>query len=337
MPSRAVSLALPVVLALSACGDRVERPDPVPLDQAVSQAVPEAAPDETQGAGEHGSGGRRHGKGRHGAAGPVEAEPPPPPELPAGGAGGGVRLPGTATLRGDRIAVIVGINDYPGEDGDLTAAVADARLVRRALVRMGFGRIVFLLNGEATRDSILWSAEWLARRSRPGTVGAFFYAGHVRQVSGDPDGDGEDVDEAIVGSDGRLLLDGELARALEGATGPLWLAFASCYAAGFSDTAGPRRVSSYASDEESLAYESVALGHSFMVEYLVRRAMLGAGITSVEGAHAHAWRQMRGDARRFRPLMDDRVRGTLELGAAGPPPQPQPGAQGCLVVLRCGS
>ncbi|HEX2031503.1 MAG TPA: hypothetical protein VHL78_08900, partial [Actinomycetota bacterium] len=218
---------------------------------------------------------------------------------------------------------------------------ADARLVRRALGRLGFGEIVVLVNGRATRAAILWSARWLARRTGPGGLGAFFYAGHIRQVAGDPDGDGEDVDEALQGADGRLILDGEVAAALSGARGPLWLAWAGCYAAGFSDAAAPGRVSSYASDENSLAYESTALGHSFMVEYLVRRALLGEGLTRVEAMHGYAWRHLRGEDRRFRPLLDDRLPGALRLAPPpqgppeGPPPDRAPQAQACLVVLRC--
>ena len=265
------------------------------------------------------------------------------PDAPAPGAplpeGGGPAVP---VLPADprRAAVVVGIDDYPGKGDDLVAAAADARLVRRALERVGFGEIVVLVNGRATRPAILWSARWLARRTGPGDLGAFFYAGHIRQVPGDPDGDGEDVDEALQGADGRLIFDGEMAGALSGATGPLWLAWAGCYAAGFSDAAAPGRVSSYASDENSLAYESAALGQSFMVEYLVRRALLRNGLTRVEAMHGYAWRHLRGEDRRFRPLLDDRLPGPLPLAPPPRPPQeprpePSPHAQECLVVLRC--
>ena len=333
---RAVSVGVALVLALSACGQRLERRDPrEPAPLAAKAELSSGEGTDGQGTPAAGKTGRK--KGRPPGPAPVGSSSSAPAS-PTGPAANGQTLTlGTATLRQDRVAVIIGIDDYPGEDTDLVAAVADARVVRRALVRMGFGRVVFLVNGQATGDRILWAARWLAENSTKRTVGAFFYAGHVRQVAGDPDGDGEDIDEAIVAADGRLLLDGELADALEGATGPLWLAFASCYAAGFSDAAGPGRVASYASDEESLAYESAALGQSFMVEYVVRRAMLDAGITSVEGAHARAWREMRREARRFRPLLDDRLAGDLDLGP-GPPPRagPEPGAQACLVVLRCG-
>jgi hypothetical protein len=235
-----------------------------------------------------------------------------------------------------RVAVIIGIDDYPGKDSDLVAAAADARTVRRLVTRLGFGQVVVLLNRDATRDAILWSARWLARRSRPGTVGMFFYAGHVRRVYGAADGDPEMVDEALLAADGELVPDGELAAALRPATGPLWLAWAGCYAAGFSDAATRGRVSSYASGEESLAWESPALGRSFMVEYVVERAMLGAGRTSVEAAHAYARRHMRHRPPRFRPLLDDRLQGPLDL--VGPRSSSEgegDDAQSCLVFLRC--
>lgn len=261
-----------------------------------------------------------------------------PPEPPAPGAplrdGAPPSVP-SVPKDPHRVAVVIGIDDYPGGDDDLRAAAADARLVRRALGRLGFGQVVVLINGRATRGAILWSARWLARQTGPGRLGAFFYAGHVRRVGGDPDGDGEDVDEALLAADGRLVFDGEVAAALSEATGPLWLAWAACYAAGFSDAAAPGRVSSYASEEGSLAYESTALGHSFMAEYLVRRALLRRGLLRVEAMHGYATRHLRGDERRFRPILDDRLPGALRLAPPQPAPEGGPHAQECLVVLRC--
>ena len=134
------------------------------------------------------------------------------------------------------------------------------------------------------------------------------------------------------------MTDGELARALAPATGRLWLAWAGCFGAGFSDVAGPRRVSTYASAENALSYESPGLGHSFLAEYMVRRAALTVGRTSVEGMYRWAVKHMRGRIRRFRPLLDDRVPGDLVLAARRhrePPPSPRPEEGTCLPLLGC--
>jgi hypothetical protein len=232
--------------------------------------------------------------------------------------------------------VVIGIDDYGPHAPDLTAATADARLVTRALGRVGFGRSVVLLDGEATRDRVLGALAWLAEGVERGDVGVLFYAGHVRKMAGDPDGDGEEVDEALLAADGRPVTDGEVASALAPARGALWLVWAACYAAGFSDAAGPGRFSTYASGEEELAYESRELGHSFLAEYAFRRALLGAGRTTVEGIHRHVSNSMRGGYERFRPIPDDRVRGRLVLPDRSPREREEaPEGGSCLVVLRC--
>ena len=259
-------------------------------------------------------------------------EPPPPPT--AGRRIDGPSLPRMEPVRG-RIAVVIGIDRYP-DAPDLTAAAADARTVDRALRRVGFGRIRLLLDGEATRAAILSAVSWLGSSSSKREPGVLFYAGHVRRLDGDPDGDGEDRDEAMLAADGRVVYDGEIARALAPARGPLWLAYAACFAGGFSDAAGPGRISTYAAAEDRLAYESPELGRSFMVEHMVDRAMLGAGLHGVEEMHRFASNDMEGRYRRFRPLQDDRVSGSLLLGDRPPAAEPEGGPDlGCVPGLTC--
>lgn len=260
-----------------------------------------------------------------------DPEPPAPPD-----AGEPIRppaLPRIEPVRG-RLAVVIGIDRYPTAP-DLTAAVADARTVARALDRLGYDRVRVLLDERATRPAILSSLEWLAT-SGSREPGVLFFAGHVRRFDGDPDRDGEDRDEALLAADGAVVYDGEVARALEPTRRPLWLAYAACFAGGFSDAAGPGRVSTYASAEDRLAYESPELGRSFMVEYMVDRALLGAGIRGVEDMHRYASNQMEGRHRRYRPLQDDRVQGSLLLGEPEPAARPEGGpGLGCLPGLTC--
>ena len=326
--------ALTLVLVLTGCGQlpsahlvttAVEPAQPA----AASSPPPEQRPGDVDGERKPT---RRNRSEVASAAGP-SGSPSAVPAAPA------VAAPPPST----RLALVVGIDDYPGTR-DLRAAQADARTVSRALQRLGFpaSSTRVLLGGEATAQRIVEGLRWLASGTRPGALGVFFYAGHVRKVGGDPDGDGEELDEALVGSDGGLVTDGTLAAALAPARGRMWLAYAGCYAEGFDDAEAPGRISTYASGEDSLAYESTALGHSFMVEYMIRRALPDAGAVSVEGLYRWASNQMEGREERFRPLQDDRVRDDLVIGAVAPAPAPPaaspapgPTARPCLVVLRC--
>ena len=281
--------------------------------------------------GEHSTLARGSGRTAGFLAAGGRAEPPAPPR-----AGQRIREPAGPRRApvGGRMAVVVGIDRYR-DARDLTAAVSDARLVAQALRHLGFEDVRLLAGHRATRTAILGAVRDLARADRGGQPGVFFFAGHVRQVDGDPDRDGEDLDEAMLTADGRLLYDGDLARALRTATGPLWLAYAGCFAGGFADAARAGRVSSYASPEHRLAYESPQLGNSFMVEFLVGRALLGRGIHEVEDMHAFASNQMRGRYRRFRPVHDDRVRGSLDLGEPAPPPAEEQGEEPVTCLLGC--
>jgi len=98
-----------------------------------------------------------------------------------------------------RRAVCVGINAYP--TAPLRNCVADAMLMRRLLVEMGFDRndeIRALFDGDGTRNNILTLLAWLVEGAQPGDVLVFTYSGHgtrIRDLNGDePDG----LDEALV-------------------------------------------------------------------------------------------------------------------------------------------
>jgi hypothetical protein len=201
--------------------------------------------------------------------------------------------------------------------------VADARALYRGLKRLGFRQdhTLLLLNGDATRSRILEGTRWLANRAERGATGVLFLAAHVIPVSGDGDRDGEDVDEVLIAGDGQPVFDGEVARALEPARGRLWLVYATCYAEGFSDAAAPGRVSTYASKEGALAYESPVYGHSYLAEFLIRRGMLEMGMTEAGDLFRFAERSLASD-RGLRPLQDDRLGEPLDLATASYAPAP---------------
>jgi caspase domain-containing protein len=263
-------------------------------------------------------------------------------------------------------AVVVGIDDYPGGDADLRAAVADARDVDSALAAYGVpaNHRLILLDNQATADNIRGALAWMANRASADSTAVFFYSGHVRQVAGDPDRDGEVIDEAMVGADGDNVYDGQVADLLRGIDArSAWIGIAACYGAGFDDALAPGRILTAAAGENDVAYENSSLGHSYMVEYMVRRAMLqGKAPASVQDAFAWARAQIARDYPNRQPAILDRSRGPVVLGrpttptpperkpSAQPPPEPkdpqpapsappptapepQPGGSACAQVL----
>src|SRR5205085_7276467 len=135
---------------------------------------------------------------------------------------------------------------------------------------------------------------------------------------------------------------------------------AAGYGGGVDDALAPARVLTAAAGENDVAYENSGLGHSYMVEYMVRRAMLqGKAAASVQDAFAWARAQIAHDYPNRQPVIIDRSRGPVVLGhpvaapaadnrrspATRPPaqkqpdpaptappstsPEPQPGGEAC--------
>ncbi|MGH7395810.1 MAG: hypothetical protein ACREJF_09480, partial [Candidatus Methylomirabilales bacterium] len=104
---------------------------------------------------------------------------------------------------------------------------------------------------------------------------------------------------------------------------------AGCYGSGLDDLLAPGRVITAAAAETDLAYENSALGHSYLVEYMVRRAMLqGAAPGSVQDAFNWARNEIAREYPNRVPVMVDQARTPLVLGAKPAPqaqaPQPAP-------------
>lgn len=122
----------------------------------------------------------------------------------------------------DQYALIVGIADYPGSDGDLIGPDVDAREFRELLIdEFGFqeSNIVTLTDSEATRDHIVQAFSRHLGQAGPDGVAVFFYSGHGTQLEGnfgltgvyDPEDD--ERDEAIVvwgSTENAIISDDEL-------------------------------------------------------------------------------------------------------------------------------
>lgn len=222
-------------------------------------------------------------------------------------------------------AVVIGIDDYPGRGSDLRASVDDADAVDAALEAYGVpaDRRLVLRDTQATAAVIADALRWLVERAGPDATAVVFYAGHVRKLAPGR--------EAIVAADGELLSDVAMADLLRPlAAQHTWIAMASCYGAGFDEALAPNRVLTAAAGADSLAYENAAYRNSYLVEYMVERAMLqGRAPDSVEQAFAWAAAALRAEHPNRVPVQDDRVTGELALGtppgrAVPPSPSPAP-------------
>lgn len=242
--------------------------------------------------------------------------PPPAPRSPP------PQLVSPAATGSGMWAVVVGIDDYPGSAHDLRFARNDAADVEAVLVRQGVApeHRVHLADGQATAVNIGRALDWLTASAGPDATAVFFYAGHVRKLGS--------TTEALVGADGKLVTDVEVARRLRPLrAGRAWLVVAGCYGGGFTEALAPGRILTAAAGPNQLAFESTALHRSYLVEYLFRRAMLeGRAASSVEAAFAWAQAALRREHPNRVPVEYDQLAGDLSLAlrASSPPPPPPP-------------
>ena len=136
-----------------------------------------------------------------------------------------------------KLAVVVGINDYPGRRADLTGPVFDANGIAKKLIKeFGYEKknILFLTDNAATKASILKGLTWLQKELKKGDAGVFYFSGHGTQVADQAGGDEQEtdkLDEVIVPYDsikvnpfrgrieiapGNLIRDDEIAAILKG-------------------------------------------------------------------------------------------------------------------------
>jgi hypothetical protein len=259
--------------------------------------------------------------------------PPPDPVAPPLALTAAAMSTSTAK-QGGVWAVVIGIDDYPGSRSDLRASVADANEVDAALAAYGVpaDRRLVLRNGQATAAMITASMRWLVDHAASDSTSVLFYAGHIRKLGGGT--------EAIVGADGRTVTDASMASTLRPlASARTWIALAACYAGGFDEVLAPGRILTAAADANNLAYENSSFGHSYLVEYMVHRAMNQRQAPgSVEQSFAWSVDALRREHPNRVPVQYDRLDGELRLGAMpaaaaqpsspppsqSPPPQQQP-------------
>ncbi|NJO65592.1 MAG: caspase family protein, partial [Richelia sp. RM2_1_2] len=100
-----------------------------------------------------------------------------------------------AQNNGRKLALLVGINNYPANIGALGGCVNDVLLQKQLLIhRFGFNPkdIFTLTDAQATRQGILTAfEEHLINQAKPGDTVVFHFSGHGGRIV-DPDKDSQD-------------------------------------------------------------------------------------------------------------------------------------------------
>ena len=184
-------------------------------------------------------------------------------------------------ITGSRYAIVIGISDYPGSGSDLEYCDDDALLMQAVLEGVyGFPpeNVTVLVDDQAKNISILAAIEQVKSQANTGDEVVFFYSGHGASGVAN-DGDTEKKDEAIVcwnqaGDDFAYIWDGQLKSSFAGFnTSRIIFIFDSCYAGGMTDLAGPGRIISMASAENTLSYELTSLEQGEFTYYFVEEGM----------------------------------------------------------------
>ncbi|MGZ4121087.1 MAG: caspase family protein [Actinomycetota bacterium] len=171
-----------------------------------------------------------------------------------------------------RWAFIIGINPYPYPTPDLIGAHNDAVSLWQSLVNLGWRKdhIALLLDGYGAASHIIDGIRWLASKTTSSSTVVFHYSGQETYTRTTADGDNETMDIELVGADNRTILDGVLGREMNRvAAGHMWIDFATCRSAGFSDYGMVKtgRILTYSSKQSEWSYEDPRLKHSVFSYY----------------------------------------------------------------------
>ncbi len=217
---------------------------------------------------------------------PVEVSAPSDASaMPAAAAAPVAPVPGIGTPAAV-FAVVIGIDDYPGEDYDLISAGRDADDMLNVLAAQGVpaANVVSLRDEQATGAALGGAAQWLAAAAGPGSTAVYFYAGHVQKLAS--------TTEAMVAADGSVVRDVDLADDLASmAASEAWVVMAACYGGGFDEVLAPGRVLTAASGADQLAYDNGQFGRSYLAEYVLRRGLLNGEAGGPTVQQAVAWAQ----------------------------------------------
>jgi hypothetical protein len=248
----------------------------------------------------------------------------------------------------DRWMLIVGINDYAGGTHDTIGGVGDAQDLAAYAARAGVptDHVRVLTDRQATAQAIRDGLQWLGDVSSDTSLSVFHFSGHVKQVGGDPDRDGEAVDEMLWGADNRFIADGELAQWIRRIRGHSWTDIAGCEAAGFDDgISAPNRLFTSSSLEHEKSYEHPDWRNSIFTGLMVDQGMLQKQADADGNARVSIQEAFRYAEQRAPQLTAGQSAGPQHPLLAGgdgtswylsiPKPPPPKQERTCFLVLRC--
>ncbi|MGZ6555374.1 MAG: caspase family protein [Actinomycetota bacterium] len=235
-------------------------------------------------------------------------------------------------------ALLIGLNDYAGGTRDNVGSRQDAQGLRSALLKLGWrsDHIMLIADRAGTAAHIIAGIRWLASNTDSSSTVVFYYAGHENWTRTTSDGDNEPRDVEIWAADNRLIIDGTLGREMNRVRAAhMWIAFATCRAAGFSDAGMIKsgRILTFSSPEDELSYEDPRLHHSVFGYFLINEGIIAKkadanhdGKVSIEEAFAYAQPRVVSYTSRYtskaqHPVIVDKGSGSMWLTI---PPEPEP-------------
>lgn len=146
-------------------------------------------------------------------------------------------------------AVLIGINDYPGETGDLPYSVNEINSFKKTLIdgeNWIETNIQTITDNQATINNIITSIEWLSINADDNDISIFYYSGH---------GSRDLNNEYLFVYDGTIS-DIELDEKLDTINGRVIVILDSCYSGGFvEDLKEYKRIVMAACGENNLTYQ----------------------------------------------------------------------------------
>ena len=184
-------------------------------------------------------------------------------------------------------ALLVGVDAYRAPVSRTGGSVGDVEDLHKVLLDSGWpaDHIRILTDERATAAAIREGWRWLQSVSSDTSFSVFHYSGHIKQMTGDRDRDGENQDEFLWPVDNNFLSDGELGANMRALKGMAWVDISGCEAAGLNDNiASPKRLFTGASQEHEKAYDHSGWRNSIFTGLLADRGMLqGQGDANADG------------------------------------------------------